>query len=320
MKLFKHQKAFTLLELVFVTVILGIVASIGSSVIVQVYESYIMQKAVHNASLKTELAINQLGNRLAYRIQRSLVARVPGQIGFGAGNAFALRDITPATVNLDDYKALEWIAYENDGFSSQRVPGWSGFCDLNASSFGSITTTGSRLSVDAGTAISEQTILANIFGAAPAPAIFFAGTASYATGADYNTSCMYQANGCIFPVTFQTDTNMTFDPNTLRNTHAGNLIYTEFYQLAASAYAVVPENERIIDGTKVWDLFLYSNYQPWAGENYNDVNITKSKLADQVSVFRFKQENGSLRIKICALEQIGLTDTVSICKEKAVIR
>jgi len=66
----QSKKAFSMLELVFVIAILGIVASISSSVIVQVYESYIMQRAVHNASIDTELAINQITNRLTYRIDK----------------------------------------------------------------------------------------------------------------------------------------------------------------------------------------------------------------------------------------------------------
>jgi len=63
-----YKQAFTMLEIVFVIVILGVVASIGSKIIVQVYEGYIIQKAVHDASVKTELAINLLANRLVYRI------------------------------------------------------------------------------------------------------------------------------------------------------------------------------------------------------------------------------------------------------------
>ena len=56
----KFKSAFSMIEVVFVIVVLGIVASIGSQIIVQVYESYIMQRAMHRTSIKTELAITQL--------------------------------------------------------------------------------------------------------------------------------------------------------------------------------------------------------------------------------------------------------------------
>ncbi len=318
-----------MIELIFVITILGVVASISSSIIVQTYESYIMQRAIHNASLKTELAINQLGNRLAYRLQRSLVARVPGQSGFGTNNALPLNQIGPTTPNRNQYTALEWIGYDNDSFSAQRVPGWSGFCDLNATTTTTttITTTGSRLLNTSGTDVSANTILSNIYGNS-SPALYFLGRTEFATGQDYTTACMYDTTGnnCLFPVTFNSDTTISFDGNNLRTSNLGNLIYTELYQITASAFAVVPENGRDSDGdgtNDLWDLYLYSNYQPWQGESYNTTgqNISKSKLAVNVSVFRFKQENGSLRIKICSREQIGDANaSISICKEKAVIR
>ena len=66
--LLKEKKGFTFVELIFVIIILGIISSIGSSAIVQTYQSYIMQRSVHSASINTELAINQLANRLTYRM------------------------------------------------------------------------------------------------------------------------------------------------------------------------------------------------------------------------------------------------------------
>ena len=49
------KPAFSLLELVFVIVILGIVASLGSELIAKIYESYVLQRAQHRSSIKTEL-------------------------------------------------------------------------------------------------------------------------------------------------------------------------------------------------------------------------------------------------------------------------
>ena len=70
-----HRHAFTMLELVFVIVILGIVSSIGAEVIAKTYEAYINQRALYRAGLKTELAATQLANRLAYAIPGSVVRR-----------------------------------------------------------------------------------------------------------------------------------------------------------------------------------------------------------------------------------------------------
>lgn len=311
MKNYIHRirKAFSLLELIFVIVILGIVSSIGATIIAQVYESYIIQKAVHNASLKTELTINQLANRLTYRIHKSMLARKPGSTGIVLDNDVYPVSYVPRT-KLDDYSALEWIAYENDGFSMNATPGWSGFCDLNASSYTGISTTGSKLT-------DEATVLNNLAGGtADKPAIIFQGNLEYRTGLRYETLCMYSNNGCLFPVDLPTaDTNLTISGG---DRVAGEMIYSEFYQVLASAYAVVPENVHTINGITVWDLMFYSDYQPWLGENHTAG--TKSLLAKNVSVFRFKQEVGSMRIKLCNIEKISNSEQVAICKEKAVIR
>lgn len=306
----KTKKAFTLLEVVMVLVILGIVASIGSSLIVQVYESYLIQKSVHNAGLKSELAVTQLANRLSYRIDRSMLARQPGSTGIVEGtDVYAIRDVPITDVNI--YTALEWIGYENDGFSASTSPAWSGFCDFDASTSDTISTTGSTLT-------NETAILTSLGGAAGNPAVIFLGESRYkTTGETYEAIDMYHANGSIFPVTITDDTTLTFITGGGDRT-AGDMLYTEFYQLLASAYAIVPENQDTINGVTVWDLALYSNYQPWLGDNYEDGE--RSILAKNVSVFRFKQENKSLRIKICTIEQTSLTDQIASCKEKAVIR
>ena len=297
------KKAFTLLELIFVIVILGIVSSIGSSVIVQVYESYIIQKATHNASIKTELAINQLANRLASRINRSLVAREPN-----TNNILTLQQITTTTLNRDDYTALEWIGYDNDGFSATNPPGWSGFADLDASLFATISSTGSDFTT-------ESTVLTNL--GIASPAIVFIANRYDDDNSTYTAQCLHDrtGNGCIFPVTLAGST-MTFTGGGKRT--AGKMLYSEFYQLAGSAYIVVPENPHTILGTNVWDLILYSQYQPWDGERYD--STSGQLIAKNVSVFRFKEEANSLRIKICSIEQISDVDKISLCKEKAVIR
>lgn len=306
------KNAFTLLEVIFVIVILGVIASIGSSIIVQVYESYIIQRAVHNASLKSELAINQIGNRLLYRIDESMLARKPSSTGFVLDtDVYPVSGVPHSDVNT--YTALEWIGYENDGFSMGFQPGWSGFCDLNTtvSNFNSIRTTGSLLT-------NEAIVLNNLAGGtAGKPAIIFTGPSEYRTGQNYDTLCMYRDDGCIFPVNLPTaDTTLTFSGEGDRV--AGQMIYSEFYQLVASAYAIIPENNHTINSVEVWDLMLYSNYQPWLGENHTDG--TKSLLAKDVSVFRFKQESSSIRIKLCTISQIGETQQAATCKEKAVIR
>ena len=301
----QSKKAFSMLELVFVIAILGIVASISSSVIVQVYESYIMQRAVHNASIDTELAINQITNRLTYRIDKSLLARRPGNTNLTDTAALPINEVAPA--DLDAYTALEWINYAHDSFSAYNPPAWSGFCDLNMSTLSYIETPGSKLTkLNTGS-----------------HALVFLGSADYRTdGGSYDDKrCMYSSNGCIFPVTNSGDTRLNFTAGDGNRSNTGVMLYTEYYQLAKTAYAVVPEHDphyTKINNIDVWDLKLYSNYQPWDDEDYKD-GLEKTLIKD-ISVFRFKKEANSIRVKLCKVVPIGDSSQVTICKEKAVIR
>jgi len=141
----KNRPAFSMLELVFVIVILGIVSSIGAEVIAKVYENYIVQRAQHRASIKSQIAINQIANRLRYVIPGTMVRRV-GK----AGAAEALMGNMAS--NADHYTVLQWVATDGESFeaisaSATRRPGWSGFCDLNASTRTNINTPGSNLAL-----------------------------------------------------------------------------------------------------------------------------------------------------------------------------
>ncbi len=150
-----------MLELVFVIVILGIVASIGSELIAKVYESYIVQRAEHRATFKTELAATQIANRLAsaipgtvYRIRKNTNAYEPIDSSF------------PTGTSGDDYKGIQWVSADMDSFSAASTPGWSGFCDINTSGEQNISTPGSNLGF-------ANTVISNLQGNIANAAIYF---------------------------------------------------------------------------------------------------------------------------------------------------
>jgi Tfp pilus assembly major pilin PilA len=193
-----------MLELVFVIVILGIVASIGSEIIVKVYESYIVQRAQHRATLKTELAATQIAKRLESAIPGTIVRRnaLSGGVIEGINDDMSL--------DGDDYIALQWVSADTDSFNTyndatQKV-GWSGFCDINVSTKNSIVTPGSELSL-------ANTIKGNL-GSTSNFAIYF----PY----DTNTTAYFGSG--------TTDT-ITLDNNTSH--------IVEHYKLAWTSYALV---------------------------------------------------------------------------------
>ncbi len=296
-----------MLELVFVIVILGIVSSVGATIISQLYENYIIQRAMHRVSIKTELAVNQIANRLAYRIGTSVIARNPT-----AGSYMKLVDVALGVSNKNN-SILEWIGYDNDSFSAQARPGWSGYCDTTASSAATgIITPGSQLAKT--TAITN-----NLSGGGTPPLALLFGLHGIqdSVGVDQEADCYgYNGNtGCIHQVTINNAT-------TLGTNRATGTNISTHYKLAWTAYAIVPVPPS--DGTAFsdtnFDLELRYNYQPWNGTQYTAGQ--SSILLRKVTAFKFAELGGTIRLKICATEQVGDSSTtnVSACKEKVVIR
>ena len=286
LKHLRQRAAFTMLELVFVIVILGVVSSIGAEIIAQVYESYITQRASHRSSIKTELAATQIANRLAYAIPGTIIGRKSS--GYRAID----------NLDANDYPILQWIAYDADSFSAYRKPGWSGFADIDACTATTISTPGSDLA-------KTDTIIKNLSKGAVKDisnaALFFPGEYNAHTiGYDGNISGLSKiSSGAGETLTVASLTGKTIN---------------EHYKLAWSSYAIVPSDNG--DGT--FDLNLRYNFQPWNNSHYGSApSVT---LLRNVSVFKFVGSSNTIRFKICQQENIGGTYKITTCKEKAVIR
>ncbi|MBD3793374.1 MAG: prepilin-type N-terminal cleavage/methylation domain-containing protein [Campylobacterales bacterium] len=344
----RSRKAFSIIEVIFVLVVLGIVASITSQIIAQVYENYIQQRAVYNISTRTELVVNQIVNRLSYRIQGSTISKDHETFlagGFTASRGVNWLPLKDVPTTGETYTSIEWIGYDNDSLAAYtKQPGWSGVANYESASKNRFDTPGSYL-VHARDIISHLSIDENDMTHVdlqnrPAAVLFDEKDNYYDGNREYDPICMglipedaKSNTDCIFPVLMD-------DNNTLRFTRASDpnsaairdKIITERYKLAWSAYAVAPEPRQdaqgniVIgtDGRTLYDLVLYSNYQPWNGDTY--LSGTRHVLMSNVSVFKFSETGGVIRFKICAQEDIGQRESdgtpinVSICKEKAVIR
>lgn len=314
------KKAFSLIEVIFVLVILGIVASLSSQIIVQVYENYIMQRAVYNVSTKTEMIANQIVNRLTYRIQGSTIAKDHDAFLTNVGTGWAventhwlpLEDVTAG----DTYTALEWIAYDNDSFAATQTPNWSGIANYESATVNNFDSPGSNLGNTATIMNNLSNGKVDLSNAKPA-ALMFAQNDNYSTGTTvYEPLCMGlipqdagSSTNCIFRVQQNGNTGFTF-------LDGKSKIITERYKLAWSAYSIAPELNAT---TGQYDLFLYSNYQPWNNEDYI-VDGTKNTLLKNVTVFKFSETGGVIRFKLCASENIGQDFNVTTCKEKVVIK
>ncbi len=313
-----------------VIVILGIVSSITSSIFVRVYENYIIQRATHNASLKTELAITQTANRLTYRIHGTTIARNPA-----TGDFFDVESMLSKQTDRN-HIVLEWIGYDHDSFSTANPPGWSGYCNTAATigspaGAGRIVTPGSNLDF-------TKKVITNLSGGTPRWALLFSLDAGLFRNAPpalfLDESCMgYNGsnNDCIHSVTEDNSTSLTTDKFD-RVPIILNSRISDHYKLAWSAYAIVPvehNTHSVVDpdsmlGTNdsVFDLELRYSYQPWAGIDYNDADVPSITLIKNVTTFKFSEQGDTMRLKLCATEKIGGegSTNISICKEKVVMR
>jgi len=288
-----------MIELTMVLIVLGIVGSISASMIADTYRAYLLQRSLYRASIQTQLAAQQIANRLVYRLPISVIGKNPSNL-----TDYMPVDMLPANDTI--HVVLEWIGYDGDSFETRQQPGWSGVCDINNSSTTrtSYITPGSDLGF-------TDTVIQNLGGTGVGDAaIVFSGLA-YAPSKNYHPSCMGNTDTtCISPVTASgtTGTVINVTDNRAKTVH-------DQYKLAWSAYALVP----VDDGNGSFDLWLHYNYQPWQGENYTQGE--RSLIAKRVTVFKFRGANSGdiLRFKLCTRERLG-DQNISICKEKAVIR
>ena len=309
------KKAFSLIEVIFVLIILGVVASISSQIIVQVYEGYIVQNALYKSTTKTELVANQIVNRLAYAIEGTTIAKDFDNPGIIEGTHWIKLIEIPTTDN--NFTTVEWIGADYDSFSVGETPFWSGVANYETATINSFVTPASQLN-NAHTIINNlsngEVNLTGATGQKPA-VLFIQKAKEYRSGEKYTPRCMGLIDNntsCIFRVSRNSDTNLSF-PDVLP---LGTII-SERYKLAWSAYALVPED---LDGDGLFNLFLYYNYQPWEGELYTSVANNRKLIMSNVSVFKFTENGGVIQLKLCASENIGQNFNVSSCKEKAIIR
>ena len=274
-----------MIELVFVIAVLGIVASIGAEIIARVYENYLVQRAGHRASIKTQLAMNQIANRLRYAIPGTVIRR----IGKNNGNYEFLTQSMSLDPSGDTYNVLQWVAYDGDSFetintAADRKPGWSGFIDLAASTNASLSTPGSNLGL-------ADTIIKNLS----------KDTAGTSTKGLVD-AVVYFPDGSSYDVSGGGGESITLD----NNITAGTSI-SERYKLAWTSYALVVENG---------DLYLYYNFSPTVASN---TGTSKELLLKNVENFKFQGSEGMLRFKICVKENIGDSEGIPSCKEKVVL-
>ncbi|MBU1659352.1 prepilin-type N-terminal cleavage/methylation domain-containing protein [bacterium] len=298
------RNAFTMIELVFVIVVIGIVGKFGVEFLAQAYNNFIFSHINHTLQSNSAAAVEFIATRLQHRIKDSTIAR-----DTTAGTFVPL-----ANASGTAYNVLEWVGADEDGFRGNSdtllyLPNWSGIIDLDAD----IGQTANITSPQTDTAKINTLIDILSYGNSSIAdaALYFAGTTDI-NGYGWDGAALTNQNASIHPITYGTNANQ-FSSSIAGVDFSGVDVY-EYYKLAWTAYAIVYTPGVNNKGT----LNLYYDYQPWNGEKYSDTdkNIKNALIMENVSTFQFRAIGSVVKIQVCV--KSNLVEEYSLCKEKTI--
>jgi len=312
------KRAFTLLELVVVIVVLGIIAMMSFNAIMNIYSNYFQTRTVNELETQTEIALEQISKRLEHRIKPSVIARKTD------GAFLALND---SGVNLDaKYEILEFIPYAYEIFNdvpsgSNKAGRYSGYADLAKSSPATgLISPGSNFTTGVVETIKDLTCRDET---RDATCVDFTkkdgGVVAIFSDVYYNVqdSFGYKDNLNLDIAKVGVKGGQSgLNGDTLEISGFSGKQISEQYHLAYTANAIVPEQSADPKDTAngVFDLNLYYDYRPWMGEKYKP-NGEKATLAKNVTRFVFTEKNGVIVLKLCMRAK---NSEITICKSKAV--
>lgn len=299
----KRKNAFTMLELIFVIIVIGILSKFGVEILAQSYKSYIATQVNDRFQNQSSAALEFIAKRLQYRIRPSVIVRNDSNFsdfhsleGMGAQAG---------------YDVLEWIGYDVDGL---RAGAWSGIYSksyVNARLYSQQTNTATE-----GNLINALSFGNSGFNDS---AIFFIGSSSSQDSFGWDGNAINDFTQSMKPV--QTDANSSLfappaafaDNFTTMDPSVQSLEYNT-YQLASTANAIVFDttNNR---------LQFCTDYQPWNGQTYNN-NGHCYTLMNEVSDFKKRQNKGVITLKVCSVNNTfkDLPEGQFLtCKEKTIL-
>ncbi len=303
-----RRYAFTMIELIFVIVVMGILAKFGTELVAQAYNNFIFSKINNELQSKSESAIEQIAARLQYRIKASVAGRNPND------NNPNTNFKSPAEINATDqnkYSILEWVGIANQSFRGKTKPLWSGIIDIDPSrALGTKTLVSPETNT---TAIDNM--IQNLRPAGSTTTINNA--AIYFVGSNSNVKNGFGWNGANYDAIYPIDKNSTNQNRFITDNNLSGVDVYEYYQLAWTAYAVGIADYN--NTTKLGTLKLWYDYQPWEGEDYNTSGKSIT-LMENVSTFQYNAVGSILKIQVCTKSTVGAMSEgdYSLCKEKTV--
>ena len=350
------KRGFTLIELVFVIVVLGIISMFGADLYTKIYKSYVHVRAVNQLEARTQNAMMLITNRLEDRIKSSTI-----------GRELSSNQFVPISA-LDDpkYDILEWIGQSVETRNiNKRTPGWSGFMSMSqlrddkwkagtedagyigntraefnmvslGSDFPQVANIVGNLRATAYNTSSNNTQVAVIFKVVTNDA----SPTSVGIGFGYDRKVDVNGSNRVLIAVgrpsiagsgkIQGET-IRINQYPLNPNNDNSQEFSEQYYIAHSAYAIVPAQvvtytkDNAGNLSKNFNLLFKYNYRPWstAKDDANSYDKASSALlAEDVSLFRFKDDNGAVALKLCMRDDGRNFDPaeldLNVCKAQVV--
>lgn len=313
------KKAFTMIEIIVVIVIMGIL-SLGTLISIKhLYIRASKTKTISDFSINSQIVLNQISSLLYNRVPLSTIGYNPNN-----GNFQSIYDIN------SNFTILQWIGIASESYIQRD---YSGFVDMDKSD----KNTNTIVSFDIRGSNLETTEFKK-FGInytyltpndANVTALIFTG--AFDTGlisTDFNNSFGWHnnAHNIIYDITKIKDNNITLAKRP-------NEIYEKYY-LVDSAYAMARGADINISTCSGYTktnidnndtLYLFYNYRPWRGETFcADVNgVNKSGditiLSEHITGFEAGLINDSIYFNLTFNKKIrGDDNNVTISKQKVI--
>ncbi len=292
------KNAFTMIELVFVIVVMGIIGKFGTEFLAQAYKNFISTKIQNKYQNQSATAVEFIARRLQYRIQSSVIVR----------DFSTFSDYKPLEgFQNSGYDVLEWVSYSSEGLKNRS---WSGIYskEKSNSELYSPETNTSKLNTLISTLSHGKSTINDA-------AVYFIGSDDNWVWdgnpvTDFNSSSMkpIKAGGSLNKFATNYTGSDDFSDLDLKNKEYNS------YQLSWTANAIVFDKNN-------QQLWFYTDYQPWEGDKYTDAT-SKRLIMEEVSDFRKRQNKRIITIKVCSinekLKDLDESDFLT-CKEKTIL-
>ena len=303
------RSAFSMIELIFVIVIMGIIGKFGVEFLAQSYKNFIFSSINNRLQADSAFSVEYIAARLQYRIKDSVIAR----------KILTSPATAPDTVPINqasgsNYNVIEWIATDVEGFrglssvGTPYLPSWSGIIDL----YNLASTTTNLVSPSTNTGDIDTLIKALSYGNSN-----IADAAIYSIGANsdvmnsFGWSGALTQSGIMHPITSVVGQPTQFTSSNGNNFSGSDI--SEYYKLSWTANAIEYKD----NGTgKSGTLTFYWDYQPWNGETAAQ-NAKSAVIMENVSTFQFKAIGSIMKIQVCTKSTI--IEEYSLCKEKTIL-